>query len=130
MGYVIVKKSPKPSDHRRFHIRRLLIHASAFNLGLALRKLAECGTPKVLQGRSDSFFLGQRTFHTFSPTEADRSKIEIAQSLTPNFQSSLSPQKQATPPSSARLPKPHKQLAKVPQRTCVAYLQGSIMPEC
>jgi len=87
VGYVIVKKSPvKSSDHRRFHIRRLLIHASAFNLGLALRNLAECGTPKVLQSRSDVFFLGQRTFHTFSPTEAASSKIEIAQSLTLNFQ--------------------------------------------
>jgi transposase len=43
---------------RRTHLRhqdniakRLLIHAGAFNLGLVMRKLSGCGTPRGLQGR-------------------------------------------------------------------------------
>jgi transposase len=39
--------------HLRFHdniIKRLLIHAGAFNLSLVMRKLAGCGTPRGLQG--------------------------------------------------------------------------------
>jgi hypothetical protein len=43
---------------RRTHVRghtnvlkRLLIHASAFNLGLWMRKLFGIGTPRALQGR-------------------------------------------------------------------------------
>ena len=32
-------------------IKRLLIHAGAFNLGLVMRKLSGCGTPRGLQGR-------------------------------------------------------------------------------
>ena len=39
--------------HLRRHdniIKRLLIHAGAFNLGLVMRKLAGCGTPRGLQG--------------------------------------------------------------------------------
>lgn len=41
--------------HLRFHdniIKRLLIHAGAFNLSLIMRKLAGRGTPRGLQGRS------------------------------------------------------------------------------
>ena len=44
---------------RRTHLRRrdniakrLLIHAAAFNLGLVMRKIAGCGTPRGMQGRS------------------------------------------------------------------------------
>ncbi len=40
--------------HLRFHdniIKRLLIHAGAFNLSLIMRRLAGCGTPRGLQGR-------------------------------------------------------------------------------
>jgi transposase len=40
--------------HLRFHdniIKRLLIHAGAFNLSLMMRKLAGCGTPRGLHGR-------------------------------------------------------------------------------
>jgi transposase len=40
--------------HLRFHgniIKRLLIHAGAFNLSLIMRKLSGCGTPRGLQGR-------------------------------------------------------------------------------
>jgi transposase len=39
--------------HLRFHdniIKRLLIHAGAFNLSLIMRKLSGCGTPRGLQG--------------------------------------------------------------------------------
>jgi transposase len=32
-------------------IKRLLLHAGAFNLGLVMRKLSGCGTPRGLQGR-------------------------------------------------------------------------------
>jgi transposase len=40
--------------HLRRHdniIKRLLIHAGAFNLGLVMRKMTGCGTPRGLQGR-------------------------------------------------------------------------------
>ena len=40
--------------HLRRHdniIKRLLIHAGAFNLGLVMRKMFGCGTPRGLQGR-------------------------------------------------------------------------------
>jgi len=40
--------------HLRGHtniLKRLLIHASAFNLGLLMRKVFGCGTPRGLQGR-------------------------------------------------------------------------------
>jgi hypothetical protein len=39
--------------HLRRHdniIKRLLIHAGAFNLSLVMRKLSGCGTPRGLQG--------------------------------------------------------------------------------
>jgi hypothetical protein len=45
--------------HLRRHdniIKRLMIHASAFNLGLVMRKLSTCGTPRGLQGRIRGFF--------------------------------------------------------------------------
>jgi hypothetical protein len=40
--------------HLRRHdniIKRLLIHAGAFNLGLVMRKISGCGTPRGFQGR-------------------------------------------------------------------------------
>jgi hypothetical protein len=47
---------------RRTHLRghenigkRLLIHASAFNLGLAIRKMTGFGTPRGMQGRANAF---------------------------------------------------------------------------
>lgn len=47
---------------RRIHLRRhaniskrLLIHAAAFNLGLVMRKMAGCGTPRGLQDRMNVF---------------------------------------------------------------------------
>src|SRR6267154_709086 len=42
--------------HLRRHdniIKRLMIHAGAFNLGLVMRKLSACGTPRGLQSRAD-----------------------------------------------------------------------------
>jgi Transposase DDE domain len=46
--------------HLRRHeniIKRLLIHAGAFNLGLVMRKLSGCGTPRGLQGRFKALIL-------------------------------------------------------------------------
>jgi transposase len=43
--------------HLRRHdniIKRLLIHAGAFNLGLVMRKISGCGTPRGLQGRMNA----------------------------------------------------------------------------
>jgi transposase len=42
--------------HRDNIAKRLLIHASAFNLSLIMRKKAGCGTPRGLQGRSNQLF--------------------------------------------------------------------------
>jgi transposase len=49
---------------RRTHLRRhdnimkrLLIHAGAFNLGLVMRKISGCGTPRGLQGTLNPFLL-------------------------------------------------------------------------
>ena len=36
-------------------LKRLLIHASAFNLGLWMRSLFGIGTPRALQGRTVAF---------------------------------------------------------------------------
>ena len=47
--------------HLRRHdniIKRLMIHAGAFNLGLVMRKLSACGTPRGLQGRVRGLFSG------------------------------------------------------------------------
>jgi transposase len=44
--------------HLRRHdniIKRLLIHAGAFNLGLVMRKISGCGTPRGLQGGLNAF---------------------------------------------------------------------------
>ena len=44
--------------HLRRHdniIKRLLIHAGAFNLGLVMRKISGCGTPRGFQGRLNAF---------------------------------------------------------------------------
>jgi transposase len=49
--------------HLRFHsniIKRLLIHAGAFNLSLILRGLAGCGTPRGFQGRFAAVTLSLR----------------------------------------------------------------------
>jgi transposase len=49
--------------HLRFHnniIKRLLIHAGAFNLSLIMRKLTGCGTPRGFQGRIAALVL---SFH-------------------------------------------------------------------
>ena len=48
----------KPGAHVRGHenaLKRLLIHAGAFNLGLWMRTLFGIGTPRALQGRLAAF---------------------------------------------------------------------------
>ncbi len=47
--------------HLRGHtniLKRLLIHAGGFNLGLVMRHLIGVGTPRGLQGRVAAFLLG------------------------------------------------------------------------
>ena len=59
--------------HLRRHdniIKRLMIHAGAFNLGLVMRKLSACGTPRGLQGRMVALFfvlrhIGTAELHRF-----------------------------------------------------------------
>jgi len=49
--------------HLRHHdniIKRLLIHASAFNLGLAMRKMTGYGTPRGLHEKLNTFFFALR----------------------------------------------------------------------
>jgi len=46
--------------HLRRHdniIKRLLIHAGAFNLGLVMRKISGCGTPRGFQGDLNAFLI-------------------------------------------------------------------------
>jgi len=53
--------------HLRRHdniIKRLMIHAGAFNLGLVMRKLSACGTPRGLQGRIVALFFVLRHIGT------------------------------------------------------------------
>jgi hypothetical protein len=49
-------------------IKRLLIHSSAFNLGLAMRKMTGYGTPRGLQGRMSLFDSALRVFLRRSQT--------------------------------------------------------------
>ena len=49
--------------HLRRHeniIKRLLIHACAFNLGLVMRKYCGCGTPRRLGDASQACLIGLR----------------------------------------------------------------------
>ena len=46
--------------HRDNILKRLLIHASAFNLGLAMRKMTGSGTPRGLSNRLNVFLVGLR----------------------------------------------------------------------
>jgi transposase len=61
--------------HLRHHdniLKRLLIHASAFNLGLAMRKMTGYGTPRGLQHRLNVFFSGLRLlFAAFVPLASE-----------------------------------------------------------
>jgi transposase len=41
-------------------LKRLLVHASAFNLGLWMRRLFGIGTPRALQGRAVALLVGLR----------------------------------------------------------------------
>jgi transposase len=79
--------------HLRRHdniLKRLLIHAGAFNLGLVMRKLSGCGTPRGLQGGLNALrFVLQLLFGVLRETMSSkrlRSEIEsitLRGSLTP-----------------------------------------------
>jgi transposase len=62
----------RPGGLRRAHVRghenvlkRLLVHASAFNLGLWMRTLFGVGTPRSLQGRVKALGAVLDTIWTF-----------------------------------------------------------------
>jgi hypothetical protein len=58
-----MRAAQKRRTHLRHHdniLKRLLIHASAFNLGLAMRKMTGYGTPRGLQHRLNAFLAGLR----------------------------------------------------------------------
>jgi transposase len=75
---------------RRIHLRgqdniikRLLIHAGAFNLGLIMRKISGCGTPRGLQGRIHQLLLFlQLLVNAFIPALASKSRRPTAQLVT------------------------------------------------
>jgi transposase len=79
--------------HLRFHdniIKRLLIHAGAFNLSLVMRKLAGFGTPRSFQGRIATLIsslqiaiLAIRTILTSQPRPAAPSAVTLRQIVTP-----------------------------------------------
>lgn len=53
--------------HLRRHaniIKRLLIHAAAFNLGLVMRKIAGCGTPRGMHERINAFLFAVKLLCT------------------------------------------------------------------
>ena len=69
--------------HLRRHdniIKRLLIHASAFNLGLVMRKMSGYGTPRGMQDRGNAFLLA---LHILRMLLATMTKTEFL-SYTPN----------------------------------------------
>jgi transposase len=72
--------------HLRRHdniIKRLLIHAGAFNLSLVMRKLSGHGTPRGLQGRlTDVLFLLQLLFHLLSTHSVNKGNGLVTQIVT------------------------------------------------
>jgi transposase len=74
---------------RRTHVRghgnvlkRLLVHASAFNLGLWMRTLFGIGTPRALQGRSAAFatvFADSRNFTRDTIDQRWRQNVSLRQ---------------------------------------------------
>jgi transposase len=73
--------------HLRRHdniIKRLLIHAGAFNLGLVMRKLSGCGTPRGLQGSlSGLILLLQIQFRIITAAVLTKVHAALAQLVTP-----------------------------------------------
>jgi transposase len=72
--------------HLRCHdniIKRLLIHAGAFNLGLVMRKLAGSGTPRGLQGCLKGLILIlQILFRMMTRVVPTKVRTSVAQSVT------------------------------------------------
>ena len=79
--------------HLRRHdniIKRLLIHAGAFNLGLMMRKISGCGTPRGLQGRLNALLCVVQMLWRALPIimlqQWDRSELKsvtLRESVTP-----------------------------------------------
>jgi transposase len=79
--------------HLRRHdniIKRLLIHAGAFNLGLVMRKISGCGTPRGLQGRLNMYLfvlqLLSRGLQRLMPSQWRQSElpsVTLLASVTP-----------------------------------------------
>jgi transposase len=79
--------------HLRLHdniIKRLLIHAGAFNLSLVMRKLSGCGTPRGFQGRMTQLVLSLqivmiaiRTFVAPQPYLSRPSAVTSPETVTP-----------------------------------------------
>jgi transposase len=79
--------------HLRRHdniIKRLLIHAGAFNLGLVMRKISGCGTPRGSQGRLNALLcvvqmlwrvLSVAFIQRWPPSELQR--VTLRESVTP-----------------------------------------------
>ena len=79
---------------RRLHLRgrenirkRLLVHASAFNLGVLMRSVTGIGTPRTLQGQGQ-YLSGGTAFAIYAPLEAALSGIlgAISRILAPDGQ--------------------------------------------
>jgi hypothetical protein len=73
--------------HLRRHdniIKRLLIHAGAFNLGLVMRKLWGCGTPRGLQGHVNVVLLLVRLlWKALTSAVSVKLRPSVTQSVTP-----------------------------------------------
>jgi transposase len=72
--------------HLRCHdniIKRLLIHAGAFNLGLVMRKLSGCGTPRGFQGCLNGLIsLFRILFRIVTGAVLKKEHTSVAQSVT------------------------------------------------
>ncbi len=75
----------RPTHLRRHDniIKRLLIHAGAFNLGLVMRKLTGCGTPRGLQGCLNGLILIlQIPFRMMTGSVSTKVRTSVAPSVT------------------------------------------------
>jgi transposase len=77
---------------RRVHVRghenvlkRLLVHASAFNLGLWMRTLVGIGTPRALQGRLAAFATVLATLWTFTVDAISRRWRQSVRPMPPGY---------------------------------------------
>jgi hypothetical protein len=75
----------RPTHLRRHDniIKRLLIPAGAFNLGLVMRKLTGCGTPRGLQGCVNGLILIlQILFRMMTGSVSTKVRTSVAPSVT------------------------------------------------